>query len=186
MAIKRTKIKEILPDIDDEQMKNLLTLIHGEVDAVRDENDDLKKQLKEAEDNVKTANTAKEKAEKDLSDFKEAQAANDTKAAKQKAYTKILEEAGIGEKHRSLILRAADLSSIVLDKDGKIKDADKLSESVKAEYADFIVQRSTAPQSVATPPAGTSSFKSKAEIMQIKNTAERQKAIAENPQLFGQ
>lgn len=61
-----------------------------------------------------------------------------TKAAKESAYKQLLIDAGISDKRVASVLKVSDVDAIELDKDGKIKDADKLTESVKTEWADFI------------------------------------------------
>ncbi len=109
-----------------------------------------------------------------------------SKAAKENAYKALLKETGLIEKHIDKVLRVSDLEGIELDADGKIKDADKLKESIKKEWDDFIPQdKGTQGASTSTPPANTGGKKTKDEILAIKDTAERQKAIAENIDLFG-
>jgi len=39
------------------------------------------------------------------------------------------------------VIKVSNMDEIKLDKDGKIEDADKLTESVKTEWADFIVTK---------------------------------------------
>jgi hypothetical protein len=96
----------------------------------------------------------------------------------------------VSEKRIDTILKVSNLDELELDKDGKFKESDKLTESIKEEWADFIVQEQTQGANTPTPPNNanshsTSAYKSKSEIMAIKDGAERRKAIAENPELFG-
>lgn len=67
-------------------MKKLLSLIHSEVDPLKDANDDLQKQLDDAKKETETAKSAKDKVEKDLNDFKTAQGEKETKSKKEAAY----------------------------------------------------------------------------------------------------
>lgn len=99
----------------------------------------------------------------------------------------ICKEAGIArESSLRLIAKDFDRSKIERDKDGNITNRAKLLETVKADYADFVATPSDKGTPPATPPTGGgTTYKSRAEIMQIKDTAERQKAIAENLPLFG-
>ena len=61
-----------------------------------------------------------------------------------------------------------------------------LVKSIKEEWSDFIVSEGKGGALTATPPAGNGkTYKSKEEIYAIKGTAERQKAISENHELFG-
>lgn len=109
-----------------------------------------------------------------------------SKAAKENAYKALLKETGILEKHIDKVLKVSDLDSIELDKDGKIKDVDALKKSIKEEWDDFIPQdKGIQGANTSTPPANTGGKKTKEEILAIKDTAERQKAIAENINLFG-
>ncbi|MBQ5154038.1 hypothetical protein EGM85_12360 [Macrococcus caseolyticus] len=73
-----------------------------------------------------------------------------------------------------------------MDKNGKAKDRDRLIDEAKQENADFIPTAQVNGAKPATPPnSGTKPTMTKDQIMQIKDTAERQKAIAENLSLFG-
>lgn len=96
-------------------------------------------------------------------------------------------EAGITrEKALHLIVKDFDRSKIERDKDGKITNRDKLLSMVKTDYADFVGTIGTEGTPPATPPTGgNTTYKSRAEIMKIKDTTERQQAIKENLALFG-
>ena len=111
---------------------------------------------------------------------------DDEAAAKVKAaYRQLLTEEKISEKHLDAVLRATDFSGIKLGKDGKLENENDLRENAKKEWGDFIVTTSERGAHVSTPPAGGKAVKTKEEIFAIKDTAERQKAIAENHELFG-
>lgn len=178
--MKMSDLRAIFPDAEDGTLKKALDLFHSEIDPIKDK-------LADAEKDLTTANTAKEKAEKDFADYKASQTAKETKAAKETAYKAILKECGVAEKYRAIITKGADLDSMELDDKGAFKNADKLAESIKAEHADFIVKETTSGAHVDTPPTGGNSgrYSSKKEIIAIKDTAERQKAISENHELFG-
>lgn len=122
--------------------------------------------------------------------YKKEQTAKETKAAKANAYRAMLKELGVSEKRLDAILRVTDLDGIALEKDGALKDLDKLKESAKAEWADFIPTTSEKGAETVTPP--TNSGKGKTSMQDIYKrdehgryllTAEqRQKALAENLQ----
>lgn len=78
-----------------------------------------------------------------------------TKAAKESAYKQLLIDAGISDKRIASIMKVSGvtLDAIKLDKDGKIENAEKLSESAKEEWADFIVTTESKGADTATPPA---------------------------------
>lgn len=80
------------------------------------------------------------------------QAAKATRAAKETAYRELLQAAGIPEKRLAAVLRVSDLDSVELGEDGKLKDADKLTEAVKTEWADFIPTTKETGATTATPP----------------------------------
>ena len=133
---------------------------------------------------------AKYEAEKAAHDALKADiAAKETKKAKTDAYRELLKGANIDEKRIATILRAEapTIDKIELDADGKIKNAEQYTESIKSDWADFIVTQSAKGTNTATPPAngGAASTKTKEDILKIKDAGERQKAIAENPTLFG-
>lgn len=106
--------------------------------------------------------------------------------SKQKAYEALIKDAGLSEKGAAKALKYADLSKIELDEDGKIKDSKDHLKALKEEWAEYVVKEETAGANVTNPPAntGSSKYSNKADIMKIKDTTERQKAIAENINLF--
>ena len=82
-------------------------------------------------------------------------------------------------------MRATSFDGLKLDKDGKLENVDKLKADIEKDWADFKVTTTTKGAQVENPPANNGKAKrSKEEIMAIKNTSERQQAIAENLDLF--
>ena len=153
-----------------------LAAVQKELDALKAKGDDGYK--------------AKYEAEKAAHDALKADiAAKETKKAKTDAYRELLKGANIDEKRIATILRAEapTIDKIELDADGKIKNAEQYTQSIKSDWADFIVTQSAKGTNTATPPAngGAASTKTKEDILKIKDAGERQKAIAENPTLFG-
>ncbi len=127
-----------------------------------------------------------EALKEEFEDFKNGIEAEKTKTSKTKAYKELLKEIGISEKRIDAVTRIADLDKIELDKDGNIKKADDLKNSLKEEWSDFIESTHTEGADVSNPPKKTGGqTMTKDEIMQIKDAGERQAAIAENHQLFG-
>lgn len=127
-----------------------------------------------------------EALKEEFDDFKNGIEAEKTKTSKTKAYKDLLKEIGISEKRIDAVARIADLDKIELDKEGKIKKADDLKNSLKEEWSDFIESTHTEGADVSNPPKKTGGqTMTKDEIMQIKDAGERQAAIAENHQLFG-
>jgi len=120
--------------------------------------------------------------------YKAEQSKKESHAAKEKAYRELLKAAGISEKRIEAVLKVSDVDGVELDDKGAIKGADKLTESVKTEWADFIVTTTTKGADTPTPPANNGGgAMTKADIYKkddkgryVLSTAERQKALAEN------
>jgi hypothetical protein len=126
-----------------------------------------------------------EKKAKEFDDYKKGVEAKELKRSKSAAYKQVLKE--LKASHIDSILKASqtELDKIELDENGKIKDVDKLKESIKKEWADFIVAEGQQGANTATPPANEGAKVSKEDIMKIKDPAARQKAMFENSELFG-
>lgn len=195
MAFTRKMLKAF--GIEDNIIEQIMDAHVEVVDGLKTERDNLKADAdklagvqKELDDLKKNGGDWQKKYEdehKDFEAFKNAQSAKETKAAKEKAYRGLLKEAGIADKRIDTILKVTNLEDIELDKDGKIKDSDKHTETVKTEYAEFIETTTHRGAHVATPPAGsgTGGTKTKEEILAIKDGVARRQAMAENPALFG-
>lgn len=120
--------------------------------------------------------------------YKADQAAKQSKADKEKAYRAILKEAGIPDKRIDAVLRVSNVDGAELDENGAIKEKDSLLKSIKEEWADFIPSTGKQGANTKNPPSGgngSGKYSSKEEIMKIKDTVERQQAMAENHELFG-
>jgi len=126
-----------------------------------------------------------DKLKKEFDTYKGEVTAKETKEAKTKAYRDLLKEIGVSEKRLDAVLRIADLDSFELE-DGKIKDVDELKTKAKEEWSDYIVSESTKGAKTVTPPKNTGGTTlTKQQIMDMKDPVARQKAIAENPEMFG-
>ena len=64
----------------------------------------------------------------------------------------MLKAAGVSEKRIPAILKVTDLNGIEMDGD-KIKDADKHTQNVKTEWAEFVESTNTTGANTTTPPA---------------------------------
>lgn len=144
--------------------------------------EELKEGKQTAEDSVATAEKWKTKYEgikQELSDYKKSVQAKETRAQKTAAYKSLLKEIGVNDKRIDAIIKVTDLDGMEMDADGKLKDVADLKKAAKAEWSDFIVTTHTQGAQTATPPNGVITPKSREEIMQIKDTTERQRAWAE-------
>lgn len=173
------------------------------VDALKHERDSYKADAEKLPEVQKELNSIKEQAAKndgknpfevkynaikeEFENYKKEQTAKETKVKKADAYKALLKEAGVSEKRIDAVLRVSDIDGLKLDKDGAVEGKDALLESIKKDWSDFIVTQGTQGARTPNPPAngGGKTYKSKEEIYAIKDTAERQKAIYENRELFG-
>lgn len=118
--------------------------------------------------------------------YKADKAAEAAAATKRAAYREMLEGAGIAPKHIAAILKVADVNGVEIGEDGKIANTDDVAQSITNDWAGFIPATKTAGVDTPAPPANTGgNALTKDAILGIKDTAERQKAIAENHELFG-
>lgn len=118
--------------------------------------------------------------------FKKEQSEKELRVKKEQAYKVLLQEAGVSEKRVDAVLKVSDIDSLEFNEDGSIKDADNLKKGIETEWEDFIVRKETQGTQTPTPPQGSGKvYKTKEEIMSIKDTRERQQAISENHELFG-
>ena len=198
MGFSRKMLKAM--NIEEDKIEQIIDAHSETVDALKADRDAYKedasklaavqKELDELKAKGDDGYKAKYEAEKAAHDALKADiAAKETKKAKTDAYRELLKGANIDEKRIATILRAEapTIDKIELDADGKIKNAEQYTESIKSDWADFIVTKSAKGTNTATPPAngGAASTKTKEDILKIKDAGERQKAIAENPTLFG-
>ena len=127
-----------------------------------------------------------EALKEDFANYKKEQQAKEIHEKKNALYKELLQEVGISEKRINAVLKVSDVDAVEIDENGKVKDADTLKDAIKTEWEDFIVTESSKGADTATPPVGNGKvYKSKDEIMSIKDVAERQKAIADNHEMFG-
>jgi hypothetical protein len=150
--------------------------------------DALKGEKQTAEDKATGAEKWKTKYDAlkdDFEAYKKDVSAKESKAIRESAYKKLLKEAGVSEKRIDAVLKVSDVDSLEMKEDGSFKDSDKILDSIKEEWADFITTTETRGVKTATPPKSTNVKMTKEEIMKIEDDGERQKAIAENHELFG-
>ena len=198
MGFSRKMLKAM--NIEEDKIEQIIDAHSETVDALKADRDAYKedaaklaavqKELDELKAKGDDGYKAKYEAEKAAHDALKADiAAKETKKAKTDAYRELLKGANIDEKRIATILRAEapTIDKIELDADGKIKNAEQYTESIKSDWADFVVTQSAKGTNTATPPAngGAASTKTKEDILNIKDAGERQKAISEKPTLFG-
>lgn len=174
------------------------------VDGLKEERDNFKKDAERLADVQKKLDEANKKLAKngdgetvskedydklkrEFDDYKSEITAKNTRTAKENAFRELLRSVGVGEKRLNAIIKISDIDGLELDKDGKIKDAEKHTESIKAEWADFIETTTTRGANTANPPvnSGKGTGKTKEEILAIKDGSIRRQEMLNNPHLFG-
>lgn len=119
---------------------------------------DTQQKLKEVEKQLASGDDSTKKLQDLQQEFDEYKKGVEEKAIKQMktdAYRELLIEAGVSEKRISSVLKVSDVDGIEIGDDGKIKDADKLTENIKSEWADFIATEGKKGADVANPPSNT-------------------------------
>lgn len=104
-------------------------------------------------------------------------------AEKSRLYRSMLREAGVDERRIDAILKVTDMGGITV-KDGAIENPEAVKEAIASEWGGFITQTSTQGAKVDEPPTSAGAKMTRDEIMAIKDTSARQKAIAENIDQF--
>lgn len=186
----------------------------AKISAIIEEHDKTVTGLKEVRDQYKAEAEKNAEAQKKLSEMQanpgedweskyntllqtfnefKAETANREKAEKVKAaYTQLLRDANVDPKRIDAILKITDLGDKKLNADGRFDDAEQLTESIKNEWAAFIQASGTKGTDVETPPQTRNSstltradLYAKDEHGRYKmSTAERQKALVENPDIM--
>jgi len=195
MALTRKSLKAM--GLTDEQVDSIVEMHSETVDGLKDKLktaeekanklDDVQKELDDLKAKKGEDYKAKyEQEHKDFEAFKKNVTAKETKAAKEAAVKAYFESKNITGANLSIAMRGArdEIDAIALDGEA-IKDTSALDALVSGEYAGLVVTKSKQGAATATPPANTGGSKmTREEIMKIKDTTERQKAIAENISLF--
>lgn len=165
MALTRKMLQAM--DIPAEKIDEIINAHSETVNALKEERDRYKADADKLEGITKERDTYKanletatkedwktkyEKEHQAYEDYKTSVANDKAKASKTEAYKALLIKTGISEKRVDAILKVTDLAEIELDKDNKLKDESKLVESIKSEWADFIVTESKQGADTKTPP----------------------------------
>ena len=202
MALSKARVKEILSEAgaDAEKIADAVEkIISGHaatIEALKEERDSYKEQAEKMPDLQKELDGLKKNAadgkdyqtlKQEFEDYKKQVEAEKVRGAKEEAYKQILKDAGIPARHFAKILKYSDVDGMELDEEGKAKNAKELMKSVKEEWGDHIETTKTEGAKTPNPPGGTGSktTMTREEIRSIQDPIARQKAMAENPSLFG-
>ena len=190
MALTRKLLKGM--GLTEEQIDSVIDAHTETVDGLKEQiktykadADTLKDVQKELDDlkNGKDWKAEYDKLDKSFKDYKAEVAGKETLEAKQAAYRKLLTAENIPVKFHDRIIKMTDFDAVEMDGDA-IKDEAQQRGNIKTEWGEYVSTTETKGDKPDNPPAGTNKM-TKAEIMAIKDTAVRQKAIAENLSLFG-
>lgn len=177
MALTRRSLKAM--GIEDDKIDEIISAHAETVDALKEQRDNYKAQadelakvqqkLDEANKTIKANGSDAWKVKYDAikeeyDNYKSDISAKETTRAKQAAYREVLKAAGVSDRRIDSIVRVSDIDSVELDDSGKIKEADKLTESIKNEWADFIVSTNTKGADTATPPTTSKKSFSREDI----------------------
>lgn len=202
MAMTRKGLKAM--GLTDEQIDSIIEMHTETVDGLKDKLktaedkanklDGVQKELDDLKANHGEDYKAKyEKEHNDFTAYKKDVADKESKAAREAAVKAFFESKNITGSNLAIAMRGArdEIAGIELDGD-KIKDTKALDDLVAGEFAGLVVKTSKQGASTATPPANNGGANlTKADIFKkddhgryVMSTAERQKALAENPELM--
>lgn len=201
MALTRKYLKTIVvgdKGLSDDQIDGIIEMHTETVDGLKEElktakeSADKLKEVQKKLDDLKANNgddykTKYEKEHNDFEAYKKSITDKETAQAKANAVKAYFESKGITGTNLDIAMRGAteEIGGVELA-DGKIKDTKALDTLLSGTYKGLIVSKGNVGANTGNPPAGAGgATKTKEEILKIKDTAERQKAIAENHELFG-
>ena len=167
----RKALRKIFADAEIEVPKDVLgqicSLHTDSLDGLNDTVKDLKKDLEEAERERDTykAKAPKEgvetvskedfdKLKKEYDDYKADMDSKEALRAKQTAYRELAKAAELTDRGIEKAVKYAKWDEIELDKDGKIKEAEKHTEFLKSEWSEHHETTTTKGANTANPPAG--------------------------------
>lgn len=201
MSLTRKMLKAM--GIEEEKIDQIIEAHSETVDSLKADRDSYKEDAEKLKDVQKELDDLKAKGDDgwkekhdalkvEFDQYKNDVQAKETKAAKEAAYRAILKGANLSEKGIEKAVKYADWDKIELGEDGKLKGANDHIKAVREEWAEYVTTTTTTGAKTSTPPANTGGAKlTKSEIYAKDehgryklSTAERQKALAENPELL--
>lgn len=201
MALPKARLKEILSETgcDGEHISDAVEkILNGHVATV----DALKEQIASLEEKVTTFEAEHKELEelkknsgdisalqKEFDEYKANVEADRTKTKKESAFREILKEAGVSDKRIASIIKcsAEDINGIEFDDEGKVKGSSDILQKVQNDWSDFIESSHVEGVKTPNPPSntGAKTTMTKEQIRSISDPVARQKAMMDNPSLFG-
>ena len=165
MALTRKALKAM--GLSDEQVDSVIEMHTETVDALKESRDTYKTdadklpelqaeldklKAKVGEDGKNPFEVKYNALKEEFDQYKNEVTGKETARAKEEAYKELLKSAGVSEKRISAVLKVTDLKSLKLDAEGKLENAEDLTNSIKTEWADFIATEKKEGAAVPTPP----------------------------------
>lgn len=195
MALSRKSLKAM--GLTDEQVDSIIEMHTDTVDGLKEKLKAAEAKAADYDDVVKERDALKENSgedvkkkladlKKEYADYKKEVENKATAEVKDKAGRAYFEGKGITGANLEIAMRAAskEISELQMDGD-KIKDTAALDSLVGSTLKGLAVTTGKQGVPSANPPKNSGAKPTKAEIMAIKDATERQKAIAQNLELFG-
>ena len=199
----RKELREILGEACTDEIENRIMALHrGVVDPMLDDIADYKAKAEQLEavtkerDELKAGGDYKKKFEdehKAFEDFKKGITAKETRAAKEKAVRAYLESKNITGGNLDIAMRGlgAEIDAAELDGE-KIKDTKPLDDIIGGTFRGLVVTSTVTGTQTPNPPANGGGGKlTRADIYKkddhgryVMSASERQKALADNPDLM--
>ena len=195
MALSRKSLKAM--GLTDEQVDSIIEMHTETVDGLKDKLKAAEAKAADYDDVVKERDALKENSGEDLkkkladrkkeyADYKKDVESKATMEAKQKAVRAYLESKGITGANLEIAMRGVkdEINAAEVDGD-KLKDTAALDALIGGDFKSLIVTQSKHGVPAANPPKNGGAKPTRDEIMAIKDPGERQRAIAQNLELFG-
>lgn len=195
MALSRKSLKAM--GLTDEQVDSIIEMHTETVDGLKDKLKAAEAKVADYDDVVKERDALKENSGEDLkkkladlkkeyADYKKDVESKATMEAKQKAVRAYLESKGITGANLEIAMRGVkdEINAAEVDGD-KLKDTAALDALIGGDFKSLIVTQSKQGVPAANPPKNGGAKPTRDEIMAIKDPGERQRAIAQNLELFG-
>ena len=201
MSLTRKMLKEM--GIEEEKIDQIIEAHSETVDSLKADRDSYKEDAEKLKDVQKELDDLKAKGDDgwkekydnmkgEFDKYKTDVQEKETHNKKVEAYRAILKDANLSEKGIEKAVKYADWDKIELGEDGKLKGANDHIKAVRDEWAEYVTTTTTTGAKTSTPPVNNGGAKlTRAEIYAKDehgryklSTAERQKALAENPELL--
>ena len=124
------------------------TNLQSEYDALKESTDTSKTPYKKK---YEEELVAREKLQEEYDSYKAGVEEEKVIAKKSDAYRQLLKDAGINDKRIDSVLKVSPFKDVEFEEDGTVKDKDKLIESIKDDWSDFIMTKEVQGATVAHP-----------------------------------